>query len=81
MHSLRHFYASALISQGEDLKYVSQQLGHASISITVDRYGHVLKGERRAARRLEERLGLTIAGNTLVTIPAEPVETSPNEPA
>src|SRR2546426_5440669 len=39
IHSLRHFYASALIAQGENIKYISSQLGHASVQITVDRYG------------------------------------------
>jgi len=46
-----------LIEQGENLKYISSQLGHASISITVDRYGHLFPDERRAAAgRFEERL-------------------------
>ena len=59
IHSLRHFYASALIAQGENIKYISSQLGHASVQITVDRYGHLFPDERRAAAgRLEQRLAL-----------------------
>jgi hypothetical protein len=32
-----------LINQGESIKYVSKQLGHASIRLTADRYGHLFK--------------------------------------
>jgi integrase len=57
IHSLRHFYASALIAQGENIKYISSQLGHATVTITVDRYGHLFPDERRAAAgRFEQRL-------------------------
>jgi integrase len=38
-HSLRHTYASLLISTGASLEYVKKQLGHTSISLTVDLYG------------------------------------------
>ena len=41
LHSLRHSYASLLIRSNENLKYVSAQLGHSSIQITCDTYGHV----------------------------------------
>ena len=43
IHSLRHSYASLLINQGESIKYVSRQLGHASINITADLYGHLFR--------------------------------------
>jgi len=36
-HDLRHTFASLLIPQGESLAYVRDQLGHASIQLTVDR--------------------------------------------
>ncbi|MBK5211601.1 MAG: site-specific integrase [Coriobacteriia bacterium] len=42
IHDLRHTFASLLINQGENLKYVQNQLGHASITTTVDRYGHLM---------------------------------------
>jgi integrase len=58
IHSLRHFYASAQIAQGESILYVSRQLGHSSVKITADIYGHLFPDERRAAAgRLEQRLG------------------------
>jgi integrase len=47
MHSLRHFYASWCINRRVDgglelpLKIVQARLGHASIQMTADRYGHL----------------------------------------
>jgi integrase len=42
-HDLRHSsFASLLIAQGEHPKLISEQLGHASVQITLDRYGHLL---------------------------------------
>jgi integrase len=41
-HDLRHTYASLLIAQGSHPKYISEQLGHASVQITLDRYGHLM---------------------------------------
>jgi hypothetical protein len=32
-----------LINQGESIKYVGKQLGHASIQLTADLYGHLFK--------------------------------------
>lgn len=40
-HELRHSAASLLIAQGVDLKVVSEVLGHSSIRITADVYGHL----------------------------------------
>lgn len=55
-HVLRHTYASLLIAQGESLAYVRDQLGHHSIQITVDTYGHLVAGGNRAAvNRLDDR--------------------------
>jgi integrase len=41
LHTLRHSAASVMISNGVPLKVVSEILGHASISVTGDIYGHV----------------------------------------
>ncbi len=43
IHTLRHTYASLLINAGENIKYVSRQLRHASATFTVDRYTHLFK--------------------------------------
>lgn len=39
-HGLRHTYCSLLVAAGVPIQYVQRQAGHASIAITVDRYGH-----------------------------------------
>ena len=49
IHDLRHTFASQLIQQGESLAYVRDQLGHSSIQVTVDVYGHLVPGSNRAA--------------------------------
>lgn len=54
-HDLRHTFASLLIGQGESLAYVRDRLGHHSIQITVDTYGHLVPGgNRQAVDRLDE---------------------------
>ena len=40
-HATRHSYATWLLSNGTDIRWVQQQLGHASIGQTADTYGHV----------------------------------------
>jgi CheY-like chemotaxis protein len=41
-HDLRHTYGSLLIQDGAPLAYVKEQMGHSSIQITVDAYGHLI---------------------------------------
>ena len=41
-HGLRHTYASLLIKQNAPMKYISDQMGHSSIQITMDTYGHLM---------------------------------------
>jgi integrase len=43
LHGLRHSFASILLSKGANIFYVSRQLGHSSINITSDVYGHLLR--------------------------------------
>jgi len=49
VHDMRHTYASLLIQAGESLTYIRDQLGHHSISFTVDIYGHLTPGANKAA--------------------------------
>jgi integrase len=48
-HELRHTYATLLLMQGESPAYVKDQLGHSSIKMTVDIYGHWIPGANRQA--------------------------------
>jgi len=41
-HDLRHTCATLLLSRGIHTKFVQELLGHAMISITLDRYSHVI---------------------------------------
>jgi integrase len=40
-HDLRHTCASLLIAQGAHPKVIQAHLGHSSIQVTMDRYGHL----------------------------------------
>jgi integrase len=42
LHDLRHSVASILLAQGVHPKVVSEQLGHATIALTLDTYSHVI---------------------------------------
>jgi integrase len=46
-HDLRHTYASLLLMSGVSPAYVQRQLGHSTISMTVDIYGHWIPGVGR----------------------------------
>ncbi len=48
-HTIRHTFASILISIGESLAYIKELMGHSSIQITVDIYGHLLPTENHNA--------------------------------
>jgi integrase len=55
-HDLRHTYTSLLIAQGENIKFIQSQLGHASIQTTLDRYGHILPNTNRGAGKRLDKL-------------------------
>ncbi len=48
-HELRHSAASLMLAQGVKLQVVSEILGHSSIRMTADVYGHILAPDRKAA--------------------------------
>lgn len=45
-HGLRHTHASLLISNDVGIQYVSERLGHASVTITLQTYAHLLQKAR-----------------------------------
>jgi integrase len=50
LHTLRHSAAGVMLTYGVPLKVVSEILGHSSIAITGDVYGHVSPEVSRDAR-------------------------------
>ncbi|WP_210486809.1 tyrosine-type recombinase/integrase [Microvirga antarctica] len=58
-HSLRHAAASMFIESGMNAKRVQTVMGHSSIQVTFDVYGHLFsddEADQRAMRAIEERL-------------------------
>lgn len=54
IHDIRHTFASLLLGNGESPVYVKDQMGHSSIRMTVDIYGHLIPGSNRdAVNRLD----------------------------
>jgi integrase len=68
MHALRHFYASWCINpvdrggQGLPLKIVQTLLGHSSITMTADVYGHLFSPGDDAEKRLADAEGRALLG-------------------
>jgi integrase len=56
LHDLRHAFATFLLDQGEELRTVMELLGHATIRLTADTYGHVLPPRARNAAEAIDRL-------------------------
>lgn len=57
-HDLRHTNVAFRIEQGQNIKYIQNQLGHASIQTTLDRYGHLIKEvNQEEAEKLDNILG------------------------
>ncbi len=48
LHVTRHTYASQQLEDGKSLVWLKEQLGHSSIAVTVDTYGHLVKRRRTA---------------------------------
>jgi integrase len=56
LYDLRHTAATLAIAAGVSVKVISDQLGHASISFTLERYSHVLPSIQDEAAAKVERL-------------------------
>jgi integrase len=65
-HDLRHGWATMALEAGEHPKVVAEQLGHASVRVTLDTYSHVTPGvQRDAVARVASRF-LDPAGSRLL---------------
>ena len=61
VHDLRHTHATLMLKAGAHPKIVSERLGHASVSITLDTYSHVLPSlQEEAALKFDQILSLKI---------------------
>ena len=52
LHDCRHSFASFAIAAGVNAKALSSYMGHSSVSITLDRYGHLMPGNEAEAATL-----------------------------
>lgn len=65
-HDIRHTFASLLLSNGESPVYVMEQMGHSSIKMTVDIYGHLIpSSNRQAVNQLDENEPIPHPNRTL----------------
>ena len=65
-HDLRHFFASVLIAQGESANYVQDQMGHSSIQVTFDTYGHLFpQSKQESVNKLDATLSAALSSKSL----------------
>jgi integrase len=65
LHECRHTFASLMIAAGVNAKTLSTYMGHVSVTITLDRYGHLLPGnEEEAATLLDAYLDRSTGAHT-----------------
>ena len=65
LHECRHTYAAFMIAAGVNAKALSTYMGHSSIVVTLDRYGHLMPGnEREAASMLATYLEDALASGS-----------------
>jgi integrase len=70
-HDLRHGWATMALEAGEHPKVVAEQLGHASVRVTLDTYSHVTPGvQREAVTRVASRFLDPLVSRLLADEPA-----------
>jgi integrase len=63
-YDLRHTHASLLIAEGVHAKKIAERLGHSSIKLTMDTYGHLFEGsDRESAASMDRLFGAPEAGS------------------
>lgn len=53
-HDIRHTFATGLMNKGTNINKLSKYLGHNSISVSMDIYGHLIKSDREIADTQDE---------------------------
>jgi integrase len=66
-HDLRHTAASLAIAAGAHPKLIQARLGHASVTITLDRYGHLMPGAEQSLGEALDALHATADAATETT--------------
>jgi integrase len=73
LHDLRHTFGSMLIHRGASIVYVKEQMGHSSIQVTVDTYGHLIPGASVSfVDRLDEKPRKVRRKPHQIATPAQP---------
>ena len=70
-HSLRHFYASALIAGGASVKVIQTRLGHGSAVVTLNTYGHLWPGDDDLTRTVMDGAFRLLADSLRTSVAAE----------
>ena len=80
-HECRHTYASLMIAAGVNAKALQTYMGHANISMTMDRYGHLMPGnEAEAAGLLDAYLVRADTGARLAQLASTGANTGASNP-
>jgi integrase len=66
-HDLRHTYASMLIEQGESIKYIQNQMGHSSPTVTLNIYTHLFNPTNQESECKLERSILNTGSKMLAS--------------
>ncbi len=70
LYDLRHTHASLLINEGVHQKKISERLGHSSIKLTIDTYGHLFEGsDRDSAEKMEKLFGSELKVGRVLAMP------------
>jgi integrase len=84
-YDLRHTHASLLIAEGVHPKKIAERLGHASIKLTMDLYGHLFEGsDQESADRMQRlfddlaKSGGATGGQNVVMFPDRRKLAKPN---
>jgi hypothetical protein len=65
IHDLRHTCAALMVSEGANPKHIQRHLGHSSITVTMDTYGHLFPEDLQyVADRLDRRIARVQQGTS-----------------
>jgi integrase len=62
MHAYRHFCASVWIEADYSPKRIQTMMGHATITLTFDTYGHIFEARKNVQKSLKRTQAIVLAG-------------------